>query len=236
MGKGIINTQLIKHFAEEAVSEIKDVSKNIKVPEVVTEKIKTITNTQEPEIDTKGYISIVNAIRIFYYLIASDGSIDDEEIEKLNSIGNALDKEYDRYKESLLKEFSNYLGSLSSEECIYKKFQKKIKRLLEEEIADIEKCIPIKLLLWNLLIIAYSDKTYSEEEKELIYYIADHELLDNAVVLEMESSILTLNDLENELLTLKQTNRPYLTLEPLVKDVEKRQGNIFANIATLIEL
>ena len=50
----------------------------------------------------------------------------------------------------------------------------------------------------------------------------------------MESSFLTLQDLENELSWIKTTNRPYLTIEAIVNEIADRKTAIFESVKDLI--
>ena len=52
----------------------------------------------------------------------------------------------------------------------------------------------------------------------------------------MESSILTLMDLERELNWIKTTNRPYLTIENMVNELADRKNVIFESVKDLIAL
>ena len=52
----------------------------------------------------------------------------------------------------------------------------------------------------------------------------------------MESSIQTLMDLEKEQQWIKTTERPYLTIEAMVNEVEDRKHVIFDSVKALIAL
>lgn len=93
-----------------------------------------------------------------------------------------------------------------------------------------------KLLVWDLLTIAYSDESYDETERKLLKYIVRKLQIDKAVFLEMESSILTILDIEKEIAWIKTTDRPYLTIEARVNELTKRQAVIFDSVKDLITL
>ena len=93
-----------------------------------------------------------------------------------------------------------------------------------------------QLLVWDLLTIAYSDESYDETERKLLKYIVRKLQIDKAVFLEMESSILTILDIEKEIAWIKTTDRPYLTIEARVNELTKRQAVIFDSVKDLITL
>ena len=93
-----------------------------------------------------------------------------------------------------------------------------------------------KLLLWNLLSIAYSDESYDEVERKLIKYIVRKLGIDKAVFLEMESSMLTMLDIEKEIAWIKTTDRPYLTIEARINELTRRKTVIFDSVKDLITL
>ena len=52
----------------------------------------------------------------------------------------------------------------------------------------------------------------------------------------MESSILTIMDIEKEITWIKTTEQPYLTIEARVNELTKRQTVIFDSVKDLIAL
>ena len=93
-----------------------------------------------------------------------------------------------------------------------------------------------KHLVWNLLSVAYSDEKYKDAERRFLKYVVRKLNIDKAVFLEMESSILTLMDIERELAWIKTTNRPYLTIETMVNELADRKDVIFKSVLDLIAL
>ena len=67
-------------------------------------------------------------------------------------------------------------------------------------------------------------------------YIVHKFNIDKTVFLEMESSFLTLMDLENELNWIKTTDRPYLTIESIVNEISDRKTAILEGLKDLIAL
>ena len=67
-------------------------------------------------------------------------------------------------------------------------------------------------------------------------YIVRKLAIGKDVFLEMENSILTMMDLENELHWIKTTDRPYLTIEMMVNEIADRKNVIFESIKDLISL
>lgn len=84
--------------------------------------------------------------------------------------------------------------------------------------------------------VAYSDEKYKDAERRFLKYVVRKLNIDKAVFLEMESSILTLMDIERELAWIKTTNRPYLTIETMVNELADRKDVIFKSVLDLIAL
>ena len=93
-----------------------------------------------------------------------------------------------------------------------------------------------KLLVWDLLTIAYSDESYDERGRKLLKYIVRKLGVDKAVFLEMESSMLTILDIEKEIAWIKTTDQPYLTIEARINELMKRKAVIFESVKDLITL
>ena len=56
------------------------------------------------------------------------------------------------------------------------------------------------------------------------------------IFLEMESSLLTIRDIEREMDWIKTTDRPYLAIEKQIKELDKRREDILGAVKALITL
>ncbi len=181
-------------------------------------------------------ISVKNALKIMYFLMAVDGEIFHNEEEKFDAIGAELDLNYAENKEQIIEECKSQMDKIMSLKDYYNVVQEGVELALAEPVQPEDIVISHKLLVWNLLSVAYSDGNYDETERKLLKYIVDKLHFDKAVFFEMENSILTLLDLERELLWIKTTDRPYLTIERMVNEIVDRKNIIFDSVKDLISL
>lgn len=181
-------------------------------------------------------ISTRNAIKIIYYLMAADGEIFHSEEGKFNEIGKELDPNFKDNREQIIKECQAQLDKVIDPEDYYDTLQDGVEEALNRSKQTADTFITPKLLVWDLLTIAYSDENYDDIERKLIKYIVRKTGIDKAVFLELESSILTLMDIEKELAWIKTTNRPYLVIEAMVNELADRKMVIFESVKDLISL
>ena len=181
-------------------------------------------------------ISTWNSIKIIYYLMAADGEIFHSEEEKFDSIGKELDPTFKDNREQIIKECQQQLDKVIDPEDYYDTLQDGVEEALTHSRQTADTFITPKLLVWDLLTIAFSDESYDENERKLIKYIVRKTGIDKAVFLEMESSIMTLVDIENELNWIKTTDKPYLVIEAMVNELADRKAVIFDSVKDLISL
>lgn len=181
-------------------------------------------------------ISARNALKVIYFLMAADGEIYHGEEEKFDAIGKELSPDFASVKESIVKDCQTAMESMIDPEDHYDVIQDCVENALLSSQQAEETVITPKLLVWDLLTVAYSDESYNDTERRLLKYIVRKLNIDKAVFLEMESSILTLLDLEKELAWIKTTNRPYLTIEAMVNEITGRRNTIFESVKDLISL
>ena len=93
----------------------------------------------------------------------------------------------------------------------------------------------VRLLVWNMLVIAFSNKNYSSFERKLIKHIVRVWNMDRTVFLEMEQIIKTHADIMAELEYTNQSNRPYSEVRPIVDELERRQKVVLNCAKQLIE-
>lgn len=253
-GKGLKKT---RDSLQGAVDSVKTAAKDVKLPEVKTPDIKApdmkavqdkmqqvkdvFKKKEKTDLEDTGVleiktVSVHNAIKIAYYLMAADGQIFHSEEEKFDAIGTELDPEFSNHKEQILKECREQLDKVIDPEDYYDALQDGIEDALLSSRTTADSFITPKLLVWNLLTIAYSDENYDETERRLLKYIVRKLNIDKAVFLELENSILTLLDLEKELQWIKTTDRPYLTIEAMVNEIADRKNVIFESVKELIAL
>ncbi len=177
-----------------------------------------------------------SAIKVFYFLMSADGEIATEEEEKLDQIGRELDPGFDGYKDGVIGECKKQLEKIIDTGDFYDTLQDGVETALTEEQISIIGYLTPKLLLWDLMTIAYCDKEYNETERRLLKYIVRKLNIPKDVFLDMESTLATVNDIEREIAWIKTTDRPYLTIEKQIKELEKRRNDILHAVKALIIL
>ena len=181
-------------------------------------------------------ISPFNAAKIIYYMMTVDGEIEEREAEKFNLIGKELDPDFVNRRDYIVKACKKNLDKAGDGKDYYEVVQNGVEEaLLSKQVFD-KGYVPSKMLVWDLLALVYSDNSYNDLEKKLMIYIVNKLKISKDVFLEMENSYLTVNDLERELEWIKSTNRPYLTIDAQVKEIERREQVIYESIKALILL
>ena len=103
-----------------------------------------------------------SVLSVFYYLIAIDGEISNDELEKFDEIGKEIDPDnYVSYKECLIEECKRQINSIKDEEDYYDILLESVdKALMAKNSEDIN--IPSRMLVWNMLVIAFSNGEYHD--------------------------------------------------------------------------
>jgi hypothetical protein len=95
--------------------------------------------------------------------------------------------------------------------------------------------IAARLLVWNMLAIAFSNDQYSETERRMISHVVRTTRIDQSVFLEMEQLIKTAASVARESEWIKGSDKPYAEVRPIVDELEKRQRVILESARALIE-
>ena len=205
-----------------------------------TEKSEENTKLEEVEAKTETAaikaISTRSAMKVFYYLLSVDGEVLQSEEEKFDEIGEQIDPDYSNHKKNILAECKAQLSKVIDQEDYYDVVQDGVEEAILIPDKTTDSFITPKLLVWNLLTLAYSDEKYDDLERKLIKYIVRKFNIDSTVFLEMENSLVTLMDIEKETNWIKTTNKPYLTIEAHVNELAERRGIVFESVKDLIML
>lgn len=227
-----------ENVTKKAAETVRDAAKEIdkdKVKEIFKKKETKPKKTPLLPVDAQK-IPLYSALKIIYYLMSVDGSVSQEEKDKFDVLGNDFVNDFTGLKEILVEECKVGLVNTIDAEDYYDVVQEAVKDLLLTPIKSDDVCVSSKFVLWNLLAFAYSDENYDEAERRLIKYFVRKLNIDKAIFLELESSLVTLMDLEKELAWIKTTDKPYLTIEAMVKELENRKRVIFESIKDIITL
>ena len=231
----------LRDAADIAANVARDAKKNVKVPDIKVPKDfgllkkKAVDDSIENE-DVVTCLSTNSAIQIFYYLMSVDGHIDAEEENSFALIAKELDPNSISRVDENVDICKKQLEMVEDAEDFYDVVQDGIEKAIHRSVKTTGSFITPKLLIWDMLSIAFSDGSYDETERKLIKYVAVRLNIDKAVFLELESSMYTLIDMEKELKWIKTTNRPYLTIEAMINEIANRKNVIFESVKDLIAL
>jgi len=176
------------------------------------------------------------AIKAFYYLMAVDGAIAADEVACFDEIGSELDPvEFSQYRDEVIDECEKQIKTIIDDEDYYEVILEGVDKALSGRIGDTETGVSVRLLVWNMLVIAFSNKTYSSFERRMIKHIVRVWDMDRSVFLEMEQIIKTHADIMKELEYTNQSNRPYSEVRPIVDELERRQKVVLNCAKQLIE-
>ena len=178
-------------------------------------------------------ISIKSALKAYYFLLAIDGNIDDQEILCFRDICSETDDSADEYLKELISECDEIIKNASGsefEEIIQEAFDEAV----GEKAIEPQKVIPSRLLLWNMLVLAYANNEYSSSERKMIGHAARILMVEKTVFLEMEQMARTASTLSKERAGYEQSERPYRVIRPIVDELDNRIGTILHAAKCLI--
>lgn len=174
-----------------------------------------------------------SVIKIFYYLLAIDGAIDDVELGHFRSIGLSMDPtHFMDYCDEIENSCKKLMSDAGNEQ--YDLISEAVDETLTHEAKNDDQGITPRLLVWDLFAAAFCNEDYDDSEKRLINHVARKTGVDKSVVLEMETMMKTLASIQNEIDWVQKTNRPYAEIRPIVDELEKRQAVITQSAEFLI--
>lgn len=232
----------VKEKLQEKADAAKNAVKNAKLSSVdVSQVTNSLKNKYIPHADIyneerpkEREISTEGALKIIFCLMAVDGKIKRDEYEKFDAIGNELDPRFKEKRDMIINECKTFVGR----EMRVSGFLNAIDQAVSEAMATAtwtsNAFIGAKLLVWDMLAIAYADGECGSTERQLIEYVSKELGVDGDVLVEMETGLLTILELEKEINWIKTTDRPYLQIESSVREIERRKRIIFDSVKELI--
>ena len=234
---------------QDTVENVKTTVQDIKIPEVKIPEVKlpdinlnkifggtpqksdTASSSDPGKIKT---VSVKSAMKIIYYLMAVDGDVFHNEEEKFDEIGKELVYGFENVREELTASCRKQLESAQDQSDYFDVLVDGIREAIAEGANKREASIKPMVLVWDLLTTAYSDGNYDEKERRVLKYVIRKLDVDNTVFLEMESSFLTLMDLEKELTWVKNSGRSFLETSAVINEITKRKTVVTESVKELI--
>ena len=177
-----------------------------------------------------------SAIAVFYYLMSVDGQISEEELSCFDEIGNMLDhQDFPEYRDKVIQSCDSQLKNIIDEEDHYEVALEGVDQALAHRTDDLESGIPTRLLIWDMLVIAFSNLDYSQLERRLIKHVVRTMESDKSIFLEMEQLMQTDLSIDRELRWIEGSNRPYAEVKPVVEELNKRKEVIRTSAQALID-
>ena len=153
-----------------------------------------------------------------------------------SQIYESLDPGHENDLEFIISECKTILNTAIDEEDYFEVAKTGVDDALSASSIAEKSVITPKMLIWNMLTVAYTGNDYDDVEKKLLKHTVRRLNVDKNVFLEMESTAQALFEVEHELNWIKTTDRPYLVIEQRVKELEKRKAVISESINALISL
>jgi len=178
-------------------------------------------------------VSINMALKIMYLLMACDGEVTREEDEKFTLIAKDLLENNIEEKNKVIEWCTKVINSVEEEEDYYDTVRDGIAEAMKEPVSE-GSVIDSKILLWNLVVIAYSDENYSNNEGKILRFVARSLGVDRAFIPEMESSVQAIMAIEKEEEFLRNSDRKYGKIEAEMNELADRKTTIMHGIHALI--
>ena len=179
-------------------------------------------------------LSTESALKVIYYMMAADGLVFYSEEEKFDAIGRELDPAFAANRDSIVRECKKHLESIVDADSYYDVLQEGAENALRTSKAAEGSFVTPKLLIWDLLTIAFSEEHYDEDERKLLTFVAQKMNVEEDVFREMENSIQALMDVEKELARIKTAGKPDAAIEAAEKELTDRKNMILESIQDLI--
>jgi uncharacterized tellurite resistance protein B-like protein len=188
------------------------------------------------EMETGGErtLSVKDALKLIYCLMAVDGSISPEEEETFREIGTNLDPDFQQWKDELIADLSMKEAVLSDGDEYFDFIHDYMAEILYKA-EDTGEGIDAKTLIWDLLVMAFSEGDYSANERRLIRVAAKALNIDSAIPLEMEQTLRTITALNKEEEWLKSVNRSYSVVAEQIDELKERRETIMTGVHALME-
>jgi len=225
-----MNSEELKKSMKNLIDASADTFANMR--KRAEENAKAVKEALRKSEEETNNLTIEDALRIIYFLMAVDGKISEEEQKKFIEVANEMDKDFYIYNDEFVDAMNQFINSIDEDYDHY--INDYVAEAVRHSRNNVEAVIPAKVLIWNLLVIGFSDGECLDIEKKLIRYCAKQLDLDKSVILEFEGYVRTLMAIIKEEEWLKTSNRSYIEVEKELNELADRKLVIMQGVSALI--
>lgn len=169
-------------------------------------------------------------IALLWYLANTDESISAEEERKITQIALSLDEQSPEYMNEIARECAENLSESRREFGAQSAAKIEAQKLIESLNPSARDA---KLLCWNLLAVANADGL-DDREADFIRFVSEKAGLGPAAFEELRNYSDAIVEIESARKQLKESNRIYAIIEPLVNELAEREQKIIQAAQALI--
>ena len=169
-------------------------------------------------------------VALLWYLASVDGEITSEEKAKIDELAKSFDDDYEEYATELVQECTSEIRVSENEFGLQNAAKIEAQKLIETLEPSPRDA---RLLCWNLLAIANSDGL-DEREADFIRFVSERAGLDPVVFEEFRNYSDAIVEIECSQEQLKESDRTYSEIEPIMTEFEKRKQTIIEAAQALV--
>lgn len=186
-------------------------------------KLKKKSAEEEP-------VTFKEFIALLWYLANIDESVSAEEEQKIAQIALSLDEQSPEYMDEIAQECAENFSESRREFGVQSAAKIEAQKLIESLNTSARDA---KLLCWNLLAVANADGL-DDREADFIRFVSEKAGLDPVVFEELRNYSDAIVEIESARKQLKESDRSYASIEPLVNELAEREQKIIQAAQALI--
>lgn len=181
------------------------------------------------------FVSVKGALSSYYYLIAVDRYVADEERDMFDAIGNDIDPQtFGDYREELVDGCRNTVNQASLSTDRFEMLVEAVDEALHVVDSDAQDAMNPRLLVWNMFSISFADGSASEDELKMIRHVARHCGVDKDVFQEMEQLMRSVSAVLTEKRCAESSDGTYAEIKPIIDEMDMRCSVIQRAVEQLI--
>lgn len=169
-------------------------------------------------------------VSLLWFLAHADGTVTDDERMAVAQMAPAFDEQYETYAADLEQDCAARLRASAAEFGTPNAAKIEASRVLDS--MDVDEASG-KLLCWNMLALAGTDGL-DQTELDYIRYVSEKTNVDHAVFEELCNYRRAIDEIEASKEQLKQTDRSYGEIEPIVSEFSAREAKLVEAAETLV--
>ena len=175
------------------------------------------------------------ALSMLYYLILVDGQSQNHELQLFDQLGEQFDAaEFKACRDTVMADCQSQIAGASDNFEYYELVAEGVDKVLSHNPSGEGPCIPLSMVVWDMLAVAHADHACTVDEERLIKHVVRVHGINQNLYRQFAYTMEACVAVDEQLDSVKNSSMSYSEAKPIVDELEHRRDVMVSGVLDII--